>query len=52
MSFIHYGKHVPQTISQKRDNISSSLGGRRTRRTKKSKKTRKRNTSKRRRYKH
>ena len=52
MGFIHYGKHVPQTISQKRDNISSSLGGRRTRRTRKSKKTRKRNSSKRRRYKH
>ena len=56
MSFIHYGKHVPQTISQKRDNISesirqkhdnsssyssSSLGGRKSRRSRKSRKTRK-----------
>jgi len=47
MSFIHTGKHVPQTISQKRDNInssisssSSSLGGR-TRKSKSFRKSRK-----------
>ena len=53
MSFIHTGKHVPQSISQKRNNInssisssSSSLGGRRTRRTRRSRKT-KRSTKRR-----
>ena len=47
MSFIHTGKHVPQSISQKRDNInssisssSSSLGGR-TRKSKRYKSFRK-----------
>jgi hypothetical protein len=57
MSFIHTGKHVPQSISQKRANISgssSSLGGR-TRKSKsfrKYRKSRKSKRTKKRRYKH